>query len=59
VREIADRHGVPYRAEPLHRRMWQMLDVVVAKTTMPRVTAHPAEVVAVGMSPIEQDAVLV
>jgi fatty acid desaturase len=59
VRDIADRHGVPYRSEPLHRRMWHMLDVVVAKKTMPRVTEHPANVVAVVSDEIPGEPVLV
>jgi fatty acid desaturase len=40
VQEICRRHGVPYRSERLRRRMWRMLDVVVGKTTMPRVTGN-------------------
>jgi fatty acid desaturase len=53
VQEIADRHGVPYRSEHLRRRMWHLLDVVVAKTTMPRVTEHPA--VAGDLPPVERE----
>ena len=40
VEEICRRHDVPYRTEPLHRRMWRMLDIVVGKTTMPQLTAR-------------------
>jgi fatty acid desaturase len=40
VEAICRRHGVPYRWEALHRRMWRMVDVVVGKTTMPRMGAH-------------------
>jgi fatty acid desaturase len=40
VRAICQKHGVPYRSEPLRRRVWRMLDIVVGKTTMRRVLAH-------------------
>lgn len=34
VEAICARHGVPYRWEPLHRRMWRMIDIVVGNTSM-------------------------
>jgi fatty acid desaturase len=34
VQAICEKHGVPYRAEPLHRRMWRMLDIAVGNTSM-------------------------
>jgi fatty acid desaturase len=40
VEQICKKHGVPYRFEPLHRRMWRMLDVVVGKKTMQRITDY-------------------
>ncbi len=40
VRAICDRHNVPYRCEPLRRRMRRLFDVAVGKTTMPRVTSY-------------------
>jgi fatty acid desaturase len=43
VEAICKRHHVPYRSEPLRRRMWRMLDVVVGSTTMPHVTADGVE----------------
>ena len=40
VEEICRKHNVPYRTAPLHRQMWRMLDVVVGKKTMQRITSH-------------------
>jgi fatty acid desaturase len=40
VEAICRKHNVPYRWENLHRRMWCMVDVVVGKKTMQRITAH-------------------
>lgn len=43
VQAICERHGVPYRAEPLHRRVWRMLDIVVGNATMPRASDAPRD----------------
>jgi fatty acid desaturase len=40
VEEICQKHNVPYRSEPLHRRMWCMLDVAVGKKTMQRIASY-------------------
>jgi fatty acid desaturase len=40
VEEICRKHGVPYRSDHLRKRVWDMLDIVVGKKTMPRVVAH-------------------
>ncbi len=38
VEAICRKHNIPYRSEPLHKRMWRMLDIVVGNTTMRRDT---------------------
>jgi len=40
VEAICNRHGVPYRWEHLHKRVWCMVDVVVGKRTMQRMTDY-------------------
>ena len=46
VEAICKKHGVPYRWEPLHRRMWDMVDIVVGNTTMQRMPENPATALA-------------
>ena len=50
VKEICERHGIPYRQEGIFRRFGRMLDVAVGRTTMRELQAFPRPAVATAMA---------
>ena len=43
IKEICERHGVPYISEPLHKRVKRLVDIATGATTMPRWPARDPE----------------